>query len=42
MHTERVMVRETKEKGPPVSRMLRWDCGIKLVMNLGVLGEFID
>jgi hypothetical protein len=42
MHTQRVMVREAKEKGLRVSRMLRLDRGIKLAMNLGVLGEFIE
>jgi hypothetical protein len=35
------MVRETKVKEPPVSLMFRWDRGIKLAVNLGILGEFI-
>lgn len=37
-----VMVREAKEKEPGVGHMLRWDRDVKLTMNLGVLGEFID
>jgi hypothetical protein len=36
------MVGEAKEKRPCVSRMRRWDGVIKLAMNLGVLGAFID
>lgn len=36
MHTKKVMVREAKEEGPLVSRMFKWDRGIKLAMNLGV------
>ena len=41
MHTERVVVREAKGKGPGLGHMLRWDRDIKLAMNLGVLGDFI-
>jgi hypothetical protein len=36
MHTKKVMVREAKEERPLVRRMLKWDRGNKLEMNLGV------
>jgi len=42
MQAQRVMLREAKGKGPGVGHMLNWDRDIKLTMNLGVLGEFID
>jgi hypothetical protein len=41
MHAQRFMVRETKVKEPHVSLTLRWDRGIELAVNVGVLGEFI-
>jgi hypothetical protein len=36
MHTNRVMARKAKEKGPLVSYRPRWDRGVKMTLNLGI------